>query len=160
MLYCYSSHWSPHKINCSSILCSPKAFHSTSRETKNNLLSKWSQFHRCFKSSPWILWRASILITDDKGAGCTEGRDWKFIPPHGPYFGRLLETAVKYMKYHVRRTLESNIATYEEHSTLLTEMNACQISTNFVPSPVIQSTQHICLPVIFNWWTINPITFF
>jgi len=31
----------------------------------------------------------------------TEGCNWKFIPPHGPYFGGLWEAAVKSMKYHL-----------------------------------------------------------
>jgi transposase InsO family protein len=54
-----------------------------------------------------------------------EGCDWKFIPPHGPHFGGLLEAAVKSMKYHLRRTLGVHIATYEELSTLLAEIEAC-----------------------------------
>jgi hypothetical protein len=54
-----------------------------------------------------------------------EGCDWKFIPPHGPHFGGLWEEAVKSMKYHLRRTLGSHIATYEELCTLLAEIEAC-----------------------------------
>ena len=55
----------------------------------------------------------------------TEGCDWKFIAPHGPHFGRLWEVAVKSMKYHLRRTLGSHIATYEELCTLVAEIEAC-----------------------------------
>jgi len=55
----------------------------------------------------------------------TEGCDWKFIPPHGPYFGGLWEAAVKSMKYHLRRTLGAQLATYEELGTLLVEIEAC-----------------------------------
>ena len=55
----------------------------------------------------------------------TEGCDWKFIPPHGPHFGGLWEAAVKSMKHHLRRTLGSHIATYEELCTLLAEIEAC-----------------------------------
>ena len=55
----------------------------------------------------------------------TEGCVWNFIPPHGPHFGGLWEAAVKSMKYHLRRTLGSRVATYEELSTLLTEIEAC-----------------------------------
>jgi hypothetical protein len=54
-----------------------------------------------------------------------EGCDWKFIPPHGPHFGGLWEAAVKSMNYHLRRTLGSHIATYEELSTLIAEIEAC-----------------------------------
>jgi hypothetical protein len=55
----------------------------------------------------------------------TEGCDWKFIPPHGPHFGGLWEAAVKSMKYHLRRTLGAQIATYKELCTLLAEIEAC-----------------------------------
>jgi hypothetical protein len=54
-----------------------------------------------------------------------EGCDWKFIPPHAPHFLGLWEAAVKSMKYHLRRTFGSHIATYEELRTLLAEIEAC-----------------------------------
>ena len=55
----------------------------------------------------------------------TEGCDWRFIPPHGPHFVGLWEAAVKSMKYHLRWTLGSHVATYEELCTLLAEIEAC-----------------------------------
>jgi hypothetical protein len=54
----------------------------------------------------------------------TEGCDRRFIPPHGHHFGGLWEAAVTSMKYHLR-THGSHIATYEELSTLLAEIQAC-----------------------------------
>jgi hypothetical protein len=54
-----------------------------------------------------------------------EGCDWKFIPPHAPHFGGLWEAAVKSMKYHLRRTLGSHIATDKELTTLFAEIEAC-----------------------------------
>jgi len=55
----------------------------------------------------------------------TEGCEWNCIPPHAPHFGGLWEAAVKSMKYHLRRTLGSRVATYEELCTLLSEIEAC-----------------------------------
>jgi hypothetical protein len=55
----------------------------------------------------------------------SEGCTWRFIPPHGPHHGGLWEAAVKSMKHHLRRTLGSQVATYEELYTLLTEIEAC-----------------------------------
>jgi hypothetical protein len=55
----------------------------------------------------------------------TEGCDWKFIPPHGPHFGGLWKAAVKSMKYHLRRTLGTHIATYEKLCTSLAEIKVC-----------------------------------
>jgi len=57
----------------------------------------------------------------------TEGCEWKFIPPHGPHFGGLWEAAVKSVKFHLRRTLGSQVANYEELCTLLAEIGACLI---------------------------------
>jgi hypothetical protein len=54
-----------------------------------------------------------------------EGCDWKFIPPRAPHHGGLWEATVKSIKYHLRRTLGSNVDTYEELSTLLSEIEAC-----------------------------------
>jgi len=60
----------------------------------------------------------------------TEECAWKFIPPHGPHFTGLREAAVKSMKYHLRRTLGSQVATYEQLCTLLAEVEACLNSRN------------------------------
>ena len=60
----------------------------------------------------------------------TDWCDLKFIQPHGPHFGGLWEAAVKSMKYHLRRTLGSQVATYEELCTLLAELEDCLNSRN------------------------------
>ena len=76
-LYCYicllrdkgCSHWSCHKLNYRSIPCCPETFHSTSRETKNNLFRQWFQLSRCIKTTSWSLKHASIFITEGKSTG-------------------------------------------------------------------------------------------
>jgi hypothetical protein len=55
----------------------------------------------------------------------SEGCTWRFIPPHGPHHGGIWEAALKSMKYDLRHVLGSNIATYDELSTLLFEIEAC-----------------------------------
>ena len=55
----------------------------------------------------------------------TEGCELKFIPPHGPHFGGLWEAAVKSVKHHLRRTLGSQVVTFEELCALLAEIDAC-----------------------------------
>ena len=55
----------------------------------------------------------------------SERCQWRFIPPHGPHFGGLWEAAVKSVTYHLRRTLGASTATYEELTTLLSEVESC-----------------------------------
>ena len=65
----------------------------------------------------------------------TERCEWKFVPPYGPHFGGLREAAVKSMKFHLRRTLGSQVATYEELCTLLPEIEACLNSRTLCALP-------------------------
>ena len=58
---------------------------------------------------------------------------WKFIPQRSPHFGGLWEAAVKSMKYHLRRIVGDLKLTYEELSTVLTQVEACLNSRPLVP---------------------------
>ena len=60
---------------------------------------------------------------------------WKFIPQHAPHFGGIWEAAVKSMKTHLRRILGDVKLTYEELSTLLTQIEACLNSRPLIPLP-------------------------
>ncbi|XP_046745774.1 uncharacterized protein LOC124411010 [Diprion similis] len=60
---------------------------------------------------------ANILAND--------GTLWKFNPPAAPHFGGLWEAAVKSTKHHLRRVLGENTLTFEEMTTLLTQVEAC-----------------------------------
>ncbi|KAL6418078.1 hypothetical protein ACFW04_012359 [Cataglyphis niger] len=53
---------------------------------------------------------------------------WRFNPPSAPHFGSLWEAAVKSLKHHLRRVLGESTLTYEEMSTLLTQIEACMNS--------------------------------
>lgn len=50
---------------------------------------------------------------------------WNFIPPNSPHFGGLWEAGVKSVKGHIKRVVGQTILTYEEFSTLLTQVEAC-----------------------------------
>jgi hypothetical protein len=78
----------------------------------------------------------------------TEGCTWRFIHPHRPHHGGLWEAAVKSMKYHFRRVLGSQIATYEELCTLLYEIEACSTHVLSVLCPLNLILQLICPLVI------------
>ena len=50
---------------------------------------------------------------------------WSFTPPHGPHFRGIWEAAVKSFKYLYKRVLGETALTFEEHSTLAAQIEAC-----------------------------------
>ncbi|CAK1586448.1 unnamed protein product [Parnassius mnemosyne] len=50
---------------------------------------------------------------------------WHFIPPRAPNFGGLWEAAIKSAKHHLRRIINNSTLTFEEMSTVLSQIEAC-----------------------------------
>ncbi|GFX28392.1 integrase catalytic domain-containing protein [Trichonephila clavipes] len=48
--------------------------------------------------------------------------DWHFIPPSSPHFGGIWESGIRSVKFHLKRVLGETIFTFEELTTLLTQM--------------------------------------
>ncbi|XP_055920880.1 uncharacterized protein LOC129952352 [Eupeodes corollae] len=61
------------------------------------------------------------------------GTKWNFIPPASPHFGGLWEAGVKSVKYHLKRVARNQALTFEELSTLLTQIEACLNSRPLCP---------------------------
>ena len=55
----------------------------------------------------------------------TQNMQWEFIPPHAPHFGGLWEAAVKSFKLHLRKVVGNTKLTFEEISTVLTQIESC-----------------------------------
>jgi hypothetical protein len=64
------------------------------------------------------------------------GLTWHFIPPAMPHFGGIWEAAVKSVKYHLRRVMGTNIFTFEELTTLTTQIEACLNSRPLIKRPI------------------------
>ena len=60
---------------------------------------------------------------------------WKFIPERGPHFGGLWEAAVKSMKTHLKRIVADVKLTFEELTTVLTQIESCLNSRPLTPLP-------------------------
>ena len=63
----------------------------------------------------------------------TQNVTWKFIPQHAPHFGGLWEAAVKSVKTHLRRIVRNVKLTFEEFTTVLSQIEACLNSRPLVP---------------------------
>lgn len=64
-----------------------------------------------------------------------QGIRWKFIPQRAPHFGGLWEAAVKSTKTHLRKTIGSTSLTFEEMTTVLTQIESCLKSRPIAPRP-------------------------
>ncbi|KAJ0169355.1 hypothetical protein K1T71_015239 [Dendrolimus kikuchii] len=67
----------------------------------------------------------STLQEELSKALATNGTFWHFIPPHSPNFGGLWEAGIKSIKFHLKRVIGDATLTYEELSTVLTQIEAC-----------------------------------
>lgn len=52
----------------------------------------------------------------------SEGITWHFMPPRAPNFGGLWEAGVKSVKFHLKRVIGNTSLTYEDLSTVLTQI--------------------------------------
>lgn len=83
-------------------------FVGADRQLKEMLTSAKSQLHQDI---------ASLLTL--------EGTSWHFIPPGAPNFGGLWEAGVRSTKSHMKRVIGDSILTFEELTTVLTQIEAC-----------------------------------
>ena len=72
--------------------------------------------------------------------------EWKFIPERSPHFGGLWEAAVKSMKFHLKRVAASTRFTFEEFTTILTQVEACLNSRPLTPLPCDSDNVEVLTP--------------
>ena len=65
------------------------------------------------------------------------GVEWNTIPQRSPHFGGLWESAVKSMKFHLRRIIGPQVLSFEELQTVACKVEACLNSR-----PLLAITSH------------------
>ncbi|CAH2109061.1 unnamed protein product [Euphydryas editha] len=73
-----------------------------------------------------------------------ESTNWHFIPPSAPNFGGIWEAGVRCAKAHLKRVVGDTALTFEEISTLLTQIEAC---LNSRPLSVLSDNPNDPLPL-------------
>ncbi|XP_068148360.1 uncharacterized protein [Drosophila tropicalis] len=53
-----------------------------------------------------------------------QGIKWNFIPPYSPHWGGKWESAVRSVKLHLRRVIGTNVLTFEQMHTLLSQIES------------------------------------
>jgi len=107
-----------------------------------NLVGADAELRRLFFAASEEFTRIRNLLAND-------GTVWSFNPPSAPHFGGKWEAAVKSTKHHIRRVVGEALLTYEEFSSLLTQIECPNIPDRFAPFPRILKTFLPSLPVIF-----------
>ncbi|XP_046145736.1 uncharacterized protein LOC123989070 [Osmia bicornis bicornis] len=91
--------------------------HKLYSDCGTNFIGAQAELKRVFTSSSQEHREiASILSADST--------QWMFNPPAAPHMGGKWEAVVKSIKYHLRRTIGELLLTFEEFSTLLTQIEA------------------------------------
>ncbi|XP_055844795.1 uncharacterized protein LOC129911111 [Episyrphus balteatus] len=79
----------------------------------------------------------------------SQGTKWNFIPPASPHFGGLWEAGVKSVKHHFKRVVGNGTLTFEELTTLLTQIEACLNSRPLCPLTENPDDFHALTPAHF-----------
>ncbi len=79
----------------------------------------------------------------------TQRITWSFIPERAPHFGGLWESAVKSMKYHLKRVTANIKLTFEEYSTVLVQVEACLNSRPLISIPCDDDGINVLTPAHF-----------
>ncbi|KAH1021651.1 hypothetical protein HUJ04_011142 [Dendroctonus ponderosae] len=78
-----------------------------------------------------------------------DGIKWHFIPPRTPHFGGLWEAGVRCVKFLLKRGIGSTPLTFEEYSTVLTQIEACLNSRPLFPMCSNPSDRNALTPAHF-----------
>lgn len=82
-----------------------------------NFLGANKELKRLFSSASKEWKSISSILSND-------GTQWKFNPPSAPHFGGKWEAGVKSVKFHLKRTIGDTLLTYEEFTTVLSQIEA------------------------------------
>ncbi|XP_052737195.1 uncharacterized protein LOC128198057 [Bicyclus anynana] len=121
----------------------PKVIHS---DNARNFTSAAKEIQQFFSSNNKAI----------KDFAANEGIDFCFSPPYAPHFNGLMEAGVKSAKFHLNRILGNNHLTFEELTSLFTQIEAILNSRPLYP---LSSSPHDYYPLTPGHFLIGrPLT--
>ncbi|XP_052745323.1 uncharacterized protein LOC128199488 [Bicyclus anynana] len=121
----------------------PKVIHS---DNATNFTSAAKEIQQFFSSNNKAI----------KDFAANEGIDFCFSPPYAPHFNGLMEAGVKSAKFHLNRILGNNHLTFEELTSLFTQIEAILNSRPLYP---LSSSPHDYYPLTPGHFLIGrPLT--
>lgn len=105
---------------------------------RGNVRNIYSDNATCFTKANKLLQELSNLEAEQFENELNDelnkrGIIWHFNPPAAPHFNGLAEAAVKSVKTHLKRVIGDTLLTYEELSTLLSQIESCVNSRPLCP---------------------------
>lgn len=107
-----------------------------------NFVGADKELRRLFADASGKLGKLAPLLAD-------MGTTWLFNPPAAPHCGGIWESAVKSMKFHLRRVIGDTPLTFEEMTTLLTQIEVCLNSRPIMPLSDEPDNFHFLTPAHF-----------
>ena len=99
----------------------------------------WSDHGTNFVGASREIKEVTLFMQDQVAQGVisdfcsTQAIEWNFIPERAPHFGGVWEAAVRSLKYHIKRIIAEKKLTFEEFTTVLTQIEACMNSRPLTP---------------------------
>ena len=94
-----------------------------------------------------------------------QGVNWKLNPSRAPHFGGLWESNIKSVKSHLKRVVGSQIMTYEEFNTILTQIEAimnsrplCKLSSDPIAPSALTPAHFLTLGSTLNYLPMEDLT--
>ena len=138
----------------SRLYCNLVKIHISTRQACNHMEWPWHEFRRACREIKELYAHLKKIYTEQIIADfCVEqGIQWNFTPEHAPHFGGLWEAAVKSFKRHFRCVVGDVCLSYEELTTVLTQIEACLYSRPLTPLPLPEDDIEALKPSHFLDW--------
>lgn len=132
-------------LETNNFLAAFKRFISRRGKPKEMLSDNGTTFHGADNELKNLYNFLSDNLDEFTTSCASEGITWKYLSVYTPHMGGLHEAAVKSCKYHLKRVLGNSLLTFEEFSTVLTQVESILNSRPLCPITNSANDEVFCL---------------